>query len=116
MLVLTFCRWSPSEQTCPACQEAAEAAAREGAVEAVAVHPLVVAEASVAAAEATLPVAAATVADSVAAVEALDTVRISWRERDGRASVIVERAASEGHLAARVIRNWVSLGSVVGAE
>jgi hypothetical protein len=56
------------------------------------VRPLVVAEASVEAEAATLPVAAATVADSVAAVEALATARISWRERNGRASVIVECA------------------------
>jgi hypothetical protein len=56
------------------------------------VRPLVVAEASVEAEAATLPVAAATVADSVAAVEALATARISWRERNGRASVLVECA------------------------
>jgi hypothetical protein len=65
-------------------------------VEAVAVRPSVAVEASVVEAEAaTLPAVAATVVDSVVAVEAPDTVRISWRERDGRAraSVIVERAA-----------------------
>ena len=53
-------------------------------------RPLVVAEASAAEAEATLPVVAITVVDSVAAVEALATVRISWRGRVGRGSVIVE--------------------------
>lgn len=59
-------------------------------MEAVAVRPLVVAEASAAEAEATLPVVAITVVDSVAAVEALATVRISRRGRIGRGSVIVE--------------------------
>ena len=87
---LTVYRWFPSEQTCPACQEAAEAAAREVAVEAVAVRPLVAAEALAAEVEATFPVVAITVVDSVAAVEALATVRISRRGRIGRGSVIVE--------------------------
>ena len=59
-------------------------------MEAVAVRPLVAAEALAAEVEATFPVVAITVVDSVAAVEALATVRISRRGRLGRGSVIVE--------------------------
>ena len=51
---------------------------------------MVAAEALAAEVEATFPVVAITVVDSVAAVEALATVRISRRGRIGRGSVIVE--------------------------